>query len=252
MERKLWELGGSVSSPDYRAISTEMTVSTGIPFTSDQVRLKLNRMHEALELADKTPVISIDEQSHIEPTPEGEYVGLRQVFFDIESTNLSGNVGRVLCASFADAFGNVSTLKYTDFPGKTIIDDGPLVQAISEELSRWDIWTSWNGKLFDAPFLNARLLKAGHPPLRKDRMHLDLMYYAKGGFMRMGSARLQSVSQFFNTPNAKSPLTFETWELAMSGDEKALDYIVEHCEADVLVLRDVFRHLKSHVTILHR
>jgi hypothetical protein len=38
----------------------------------------------------------------------------------------------------------------------------------------------------------------------------------------------------------------------MAGDLTALDKVGEHCEADVLVLRDVYEHLKPLIRNKHR
>jgi uncharacterized protein YprB with RNaseH-like and TPR domain len=81
---------------------------------------------------------------------------------------------------------------------------------------------------------------------------MDLMYYATGGSMRIGRRSLQSVSEYFDVPNRKTPLSVRIWDKAMSGDPEAYDKIVEHCDADVLVTRDVFRVLKTQISNIHR
>ena len=217
------------------------------------VRNKLRRLTEATDAFERAAVVPHDEQDFAPvAVPKETYVGPRLAFFDLETTDLKGNFGRLLAGSIADSWGHVTTFRYTDYPGQTLIDDSGLAVAIRDELERYDEWVSWNGKLFDVPFLNARLLRAGQAPLRKDRIHVDLMYYAKGQFTRLGSARLENVSRFFRTENNKTPLTPELWALASAGSTHALEEIVEHCEADVLVLRDVYSHLKAHLTVKHR
>lgn len=69
---------------------------------------------------------------------------------------------------------------------------------------------------------------------------------------RIGSSKLVNVQKFFKTADSKTDVDWDTWNLASMGDEKAMDYVVEHCEADVLVLRDVFNHLKPLVRTIHR
>ena len=237
----------------WTTIATALTDKTGIPFTGDQVRHKRQRLQEATEAFERAGTVPQDEQDFAPiAVPRETYVGPRLAFFDLETTDLKGNFGRLLAGCIADSWGNITTFRYTDYPGKTLIDDSGLAVALRDELEKYDEWVSWNGKLFDVPFLNARLLRAGEAPLRKDRIHVDLMYYAKGQFTRLGSARLENVSRFFRTGNAKTPLTPEVWALASAGDKAALEEIVEHCQADVLVLRDVYSHLKAHLTVKHR
>lgn len=179
-------------------------------------------------------------------TPAGpEYVGLSVGYFDIETTFSTQPI--VLYAAIADGFGNVQQFR----KGEDITNDRELVKAYAEALSKYDVLVSWNGKLFDVPVLQARLAFHGLPRLDLN-MHVDLMYYATGQFMRMGRKSLQSVSEYFEVANEKTPLRVRQWDGAMAGKPEEYEKIVEHCDADVLVLRDVFPHLKRHVRTIHR
>jgi len=188
----------------------------------------------------------------IPAVPQDAYVNFRLTFWDLETTNLTAIMGRILVCAFADEFGQTKALRYEDYPGKSVIDDGPLGTAIRDELEKSDVWVTWNGKLFDVPLLNSRLLKAGERPLRSDVKHIDLMYYAGGQFNRIGSRKMENVSKFVNSPNRKTPLDWETWQMAAVGDRAAMDSVVEHGLADVLVTRDLFASLKPAIRIVHR
>lgn len=174
-----------------------------------------------------------------------EYVGLSIGYFDIETTFSTQPI--VLYAAIADGFGNVRQFR----KGPDITDDKALVAAYAKALAEYDILVSWNGKLFDQPVLQARLAFHGLPRLDLN-MHIDLMYYATGQFMRMGRKSLQSVSEYFEVSNQKTPLRVRQWDGAMAGKPEEYAKIVEHCDADVLVLRDVFPVLKRHVRNIHR
>jgi uncharacterized protein YprB with RNaseH-like and TPR domain len=175
-------------------------------------------------------------------------------FFDIESTDLKGNFGRILCASFANQFGEVTTLRGDDpaYRGSKVRDDSRLVAAVRDMVESFDYIITWNGKKFDIPFLDTRLLLAGERPVRKDIMHTDLMYKAKMFSLTLHSARLDAVAKTFRLPVQKTPLDPETWLDAAMSDTDAMEYIVQHCEADVLVLREVYRILKPLIKIVHR
>lgn len=188
----------------------------------------------------------------VSAAPAGEFVGFVTAYWDLETTGLTAIMGRLLSYSSCDPWGNITTFRYEDFPGATLIDDGPLVVAVRDHLEQADHWVTWNGKLFDIPFLNARLLKAGERPLRSDIKHTDLMYYSRGQFVRIGSSKLDNVSKFVDSPNRKTPLEWDTWQLAGMGDKDAMEEVVEHNRADVLVTRDVFAHLKPHIRNVHR
>lgn len=175
---------------------------------------------------------------------------MKVVFFDTESTDLAANWGRILCASFL-TLGEEEVLTYRKdskpFVGKNKIDDGKLTRAIRNQLESADIIIGWNSILHDVPLLNARLADAGERPIhvgeRHGSIHLDLMWYAGGQSMKIGGRKLDTVARFFGVEHEKTALDGETWQLAAAGDSTAMDEVVEHCEADVLVLRDVWPHL---------
>lgn len=178
-----------------------------------------------------------------EPAPD--YVGFKMGFFDIETTFSTQPI--MLYGAIADQFGNVRQFR----KGDDITNDRDLVEAYARALEEYDILVSWNGKLFDTPVLGGRITYHRLRPIIKGK-HIDLMYYATGGFMRIGRRSLQSVSEYFETANNKTPLNVRTWDKAMAGDAEAYEKIVEHCDADVLVLRDVFARLKDQIVNIHR
>jgi len=173
-------------------------------------------------------------------------------FFDIETT--FSTQPRVLYAAVADAWGNVEGFDRDTYPGENkLFDDKELVEAYSKRLQDFDVLVGWNSKLFDVPVLNGRLAYHGSDTKRVDpNMHIDLMYYATGQFMKIGRRSLESVSYYFGTDNKKTPLDVRTWDKAVSGDDAAYREIKEHCDYDTLVLRDVFGSLKPHIRNIHR
>lgn len=177
---------------------------------------------------------------------------MKILFFDTESTDLKGMMARMLCASYCDLDGKPSTHRADEFKGRSKIDDGKLCLAIRDELESANLIVGWNSKLHDIPLLNAKLAKAGHRPFRPLNFHLDLMWYAGGASMKIGSRKLDNVAKFFKLEEQKSPLDWDTWQEAGMGSKEALDYVVEHCEADVKVLREAYKHLLPYVANLHR
>jgi hypothetical protein len=173
------------------------------------------------------------------------FVGFTTAYWDLETTFSTQPI--VLYGAIADQFGEVQGFS----KGKSITDDKDLVHSIAKALTDYDVWVTWNVKLFDVPVLNGRLRYHGLQPLPLVK-HVDAMYYATGGSMRIGRRSLQSVSEYFEVANRKTPLTVRIWDKAMSGDEDAYALIKEHCDADVLVTRDVFNVLKTQVANIHR
>jgi uncharacterized protein YprB with RNaseH-like and TPR domain len=131
------------------------------------------------------------------------------------------------------------------------VDDSKLVKAIRDEWEKADILVTWNGILHDVPLVNARLALVGERGLRIGEKnashHLDLMYYSGGQSLKVGGRRLDTVAKYFSTPSQKTPLDGLAWQRAAAGDKTAMSQIVEHCEFDVLVLRELWTHLAPYV-----
>lgn len=176
------------------------------------------------------------------------------VAFDIETTNLKANFGRVLACCFAPLGSEEVIVMRGDekkYKRKKLYDDSALVLDIKEYLeSKW-CWLSWNGKLFDIPFLNARLVLAGEEPIEK-RMHCDLMYYSRGNSMKLNNSRLDTVAKAFELKEQKTELIPREWVEAMMLDHDALDEVSKHCVQDVKVLRELFPILSPFIANIHK
>jgi uncharacterized protein YprB with RNaseH-like and TPR domain len=178
---------------------------------------------------------------------------MKVLFWDTESTDLTALFGRILCCSYVGLDGDAYTMRGDRRPykGKSLIDDSRLVVAIRDELEKADMIVGWNTKLHDIPLLNARLQKFGERPLahgeKSGVINLDLMWYAGGQSQKIGSKKLDNVAKFFESPNQKTAISWEAWQLAATGDKPSMDTVVEHCEYDVLVLRDLWPSLAPFV-----
>lgn len=174
-------------------------------------------------------------------------------FFDFETTDLKANFGRILAFSVADQFGKITTLRADDprMMGRNRRDDSLIAAAARDILEQFDLIVSWNGKRFDVRFLNGRLLLGDERPLRGDIMHVDGLPISRHYFA-WHSHRLEAVQKTLRLKNSKTGLDPDIWEAAKDFEKWALDYVVEHCEADVLVLRDVFWRYRRVIKVVHR
>lgn len=173
-----------------------------------------------------------------------DFIGLTIGYFDIETT--FSNQPRVLYAAVADAWGNVFGFDRNEYPGtERLLDDRELLHAYVDKLEEFDIVVGWNSKLFDVPVINGRFATNKSARRYRPEHHIDLMYQAGMGKMRIGRRSLEHVSDVFDSPHRKTPLDVRTWDEAYTGNEEAYQKIIEHCNADCLVLRDVFHDLKA-------
>lgn len=167
--------------------------------------------------------------------------------FDIETSHLQADFGIVLCACIKPAEKKIITFRGDELiPNWTSkrSDDGPLVKAIADELDKYDGWVAHNGRRFDVPFLNTRLLKAGHKPLRSPKFLIDPVELARNK-LKMSYNSLEKLAQHLGC-NSKTDVDPSVWLRAvLDGDKKALQYIVKHCQEDVITLEYVVEKLKE-------
>lgn len=179
------------------------------------------------------------------------------VVFDIETTDLSADVGVLLCMSYESSRepGVVHTLR-NDVLAKDLWkkgirgDDRELTKQANAVLRSHQIGVAHYGTRFDLPYLRTRAVINGLAPLH-DMVIVDPWAVARRKF-RFHNNRLDSIAKAVGSPDRKTPLDLEVWRAAkMNGDKKAMDLIVEHCEADVKVLSHVLQVVKPFVRIFN-
>lgn len=172
---------------------------------------------------------------------------MRIATLDIETTSLDASYGRLLCACF----------KFTDESSpRTIVarrykDEPRALEKIAKLYREADIIVTWNGKKFDIPFLNARImvrrdeLKLDPPILDPMMKHIDLMYMSAK--LRTRGNRLDGAAKDLKARNQKYHCVAEDWVRAADGHKPSLDGIIKHCEVDVLITEDMLNILKPHI-----
>lgn len=171
---------------------------------------------------------------------------MRVTVFDLEATSLNGNWGRILAAGFKDLGDDKITTYRRDvapWRGRNKISDERMAQAIRKRLAAADILVGWNSIRYDIPLINTRLVANGDRILnvseKNGLQHIDLMYYARGTGLNIGSSKLSNVAAFFGL-GEKTPLEGEIWQLAAAGDTDAMDQVEEHCAVDVDLTAQLF------------
>lgn len=175
---------------------------------------------------------------------------------DLETSNLNADYGVILCGVFKPYKGKAQVLRidetktYKDKPW----DDGQLVKDILRHISgngdkknAIDILVTYNGVMFDAPFLTSRAMLTD-VNLRENLQfkHIDLYWIARKK-LKLHDAKLDTVARFLKCKMSKTHIDGDSWTRAMTGDKKSLDYIVDHCIKDVQVLEEVYEHMKPFI-----
>lgn len=154
--------------------------------------------------------------------------------------DFSADKGFILCGSYKWIGENkVHTITHKDreaFREKPN-DDKEICRRLAEVIEEADLVVTWNGKSFDMRFLQTRMLKhrLGYlPPVP----HEDALLTARARLKMRRS--LDNVQKFFGLGHKKTDLNIETWMSAGAGNWKALQYVIHHCEQDVLVLEEAY------------
>lgn len=170
--------------------------------------------------------------------------------FDIETSDLQADRGIILCACVKSSVDGKMHVIRTDETnkdwekGKRANDRGT-VRALADILSEHDILAAHNGGRFDIPFLRTRMLRWGMkrlPPVK----HVDPLSIA-WRHLRLNKNGLGALADHMGIKEKKTPLEWAEWMKAiLDGDRRAMNKIVAHCKADVIVLEKVLDNVKSY------
>lgn len=168
----------------------------------------------------------------------------RILFWDLETSDLNGNWGTVLCAGFkfkGEKPKIISTLDYPKAFKKDPTNDYYVIKDFYEVLVSADMWVTWYGGGFDVRMFNTKLAEHKLPAL-PPIPHVDGWKIAKFK-LKFNSNRLATVSQFLEVEE-KTPVKGKIWKRAIAGHRPSLKYIIEHCYQDVVVLEEVYERIK--------
>lgn len=171
----------------------------------------------------------------------------RILLFDLECSDLSANIGHIICMGWK-VYGQkkISLVKIDDYElfDEDPTDDYAVVKEAGEIISGADAVVGWYSLKFDAPYLNSRLVYHKLPPIppMTTATHIDGWRIARYK-MKLNSNRLATVSTFLGEPE-KTPITWRHWERASAGHKPSLEYIYKHCRQDIVCLERVYERIK--------
>ncbi len=177
---------------------------------------------------------------YLRSKPQEENVG----FLDLECSNLHANWGIILSYSIkTKGKDKIYSRVITEEDLKTCLDK-KVVKNCVEDIQRFDRIVTFYGTKFDLPFLRTRALICGltdFPEFGK-LFHKD-MYYVARNKLRLHSNRLDVVCQALFGSTSKTRIEPKFWTQALMGNKKALAYILEHNQQDVIELERVYNAL---------
>lgn len=167
----------------------------------------------------------------------------RIVCLDIETTNLSADFGYILCYSMKELGGDIIHRTITPKEIKTYKFDEGIVKQFLKDIKGVDKVITYYGSNFDLPYLRTRALRFGLPfPGWKELLSVDVYYIARSK-LRTHRKRLETVADLMNIPSKEHRLNPEIWQRAQAGSVRALEYIQQHCDEDVITLEEVYKRL---------
>jgi uncharacterized protein YprB with RNaseH-like and TPR domain len=176
---------------------------------------------------------------------------------DLECTSLKSDQGFLLCGGIKPIGkeGEVYGLRDVGLGTSRYALDSRLVRRLIERMNEFDGWVTWNGLMFDLPWLDDRAMICGlDPPARRFARGLDMMWMARQGKSTFTSSRLDWVAKSLKCPIEKTALNMNTWKDAeaeairrFKGGSESYQYIVEHCAADLGVTEFVYEKLKPRI-----
>jgi uncharacterized protein YprB with RNaseH-like and TPR domain len=172
---------------------------------------------------------------------------LRICAFDLETTNLNADLGRILCAVVKEPGQHLDVFRLDETNPNwkdDLQNDRQLTNQLARRLEECDIWLAFNGKAFDLPFLRSRLAHWRLKPLAS-RTLIDPYLIARRKLC-LSSNSLAAWAAYLGLGH-KHPVDASVWERAADhGDRKAMDQIVQHCKTDVVLLERLILRLKSY------
>ncbi len=168
---------------------------------------------------------------------------MKIAYFDIETWDLKPQFGPIICASVLDDCANkMKSFRIDNYVKKGLaedmVDDRQLVIDLRDYLETFYITAGWYSKGFDLTHVRSRLVMHNERPLR-EHFHLDCIWYYKGWRgLRPMSSKMKHVAEFLDLER-KPDVPPEVWMAAKGGNRKALNEVVDRCEADVRITRAI-------------
>lgn len=165
--------------------------------------------------------------------------------WDIECTNLNADWGYVLSVAWKWYGEDKVWVKSIDTTGVYNDDrtnDVGVVKYFAAVMEGADAQVTWYGKRFDLPYMQARLVYHGLPPM-PEVPHVDGWAIAKYK-LKLSSNRLANLENFLGITGYKTPVGGKNWQKAAAGYPDAMAYVVEHNKKDVELTEMVYDRLK--------
>lgn len=172
-----------------------------------------------------------------------DFNSLKVGFWDIESTDLNGDAGIILCGgvkTMGKAGVRVYRIDHSPTYETARWDDRYVAESLRDDLEQHDIIVHHYGDRFDVPVLNTRLLGARRRMLDSSAMAFVDTWLNIRKRLKLHSNRLASLIDYLDTKVHKTGLNLRQWLMAGMGHQPSLNGVIKHNIYDVEALEEVF------------
>lgn len=163
-------------------------------------------------------------------------------FFDIETTNLAADFGRLVSFCWSDlGEKKVHKASILEYGTQDPLNDRRLAKLAYEKLSEADIIVGHYSTKFDLPFINSRLRYYDMSPVPPVK-HIDTCLVSRYK-LKLQSNRLDNVAAFFGL-SRKTKLDKSDWLRLSIYHPPTIRKITNYCVQDVQVLKEVYLKLR--------
>lgn len=174
----------------------------------------------------------------------------RILLWDIETSNLDADFGRIFCIGYK--WYDESTVHC---PSIVLPEQGKswdnaeheLIETFMQVYETADISVTYNGILFDLPYINTKYMRYHSSGAPAPVAQTDLYWTVKSK-TRLSRKSLQNLSYYLGGEYQKSGVEPRLWLAAREGNKAALRAIIQHCKIDVLALEEDYTRLRPFIT----
>ena len=172
------------------------------------------------------------------------------VFLDTETTGLAGGTGTY---AFLIGLGYITDqgLVIEQYVMRDFDEEYPMLQSVIDTLKRFRVLVTFNGKSFDWPLLESRLIYSRLRTISWENAHLDLLHISRRLWGRsLDSCSLMSIEETIlgnvredDIPGSQIPQIY--FEYLDSRDTEMMIRVMQHNEWDIAAMAALLLHVKS-------
>jgi hypothetical protein len=176
------------------------------------------------------------------------------VFFDIETTGLSGGAGTLAFLAGCGWFDDAGHFTVRQFFLAAPSGEKPMLDALREVFAGASMLVTYNGRTFDVPFMEMRWAFHRTAPPTEDLLHFDMLPPARRLWSRRESAspesegcslsalerRILGFHRLDDVPGFEIPARY--FQFLRTGDPSLIEDVLEHNRHDLVSLAALVSH----------